>query len=155
MLLLDVVGWLIAAVLVGMTIGLHYEIIKLASDVIVPWSLKRFHDRRAMMLLTVTLMAGHICEIWIFAGAMFGLSYFPAFGSLTGNHEPTFNSFLYFSAVSYTSTGYGDILPVGPLRALAVSEALTGLLMIAWSASFTYLKMEQIWNLRHNTRNTK
>jgi hypothetical protein len=39
----------------------------------------------------------------------------------------------------------GDIAPLGPVRLLAGVEALNGLLMIAWSASFTYLSMENFW----------
>jgi rhodanese-related sulfurtransferase len=35
---------------------------------------------------------------------------------------------LYFSFVTATSVGYGDVLPTGPLRALAVAEAAAGLL---------------------------
>lgn len=155
-MMIEIAGWIIAAVLVGITIAIHYEIIRITSDSIVPWALRKFHDRRVMMLLTAMLMLGHIIEIWIFAFAMMLMSAFPEFGSLTGSHEPTsFNSYLYYSATSYTSTGYGDISPTGLLRAISVSEALAGLLMISWSASFTYLKMEQIWNLRRKSRNQK
>ena len=40
--------------------------------------------------------------------------------------------FLYYSFVTLTTTGYGDIMPVHPLaRALAVLEALTGQLYLA------------------------
>jgi hypothetical protein len=41
--------------------------------------------------------------------------------------------------------GYGDVVPHGPLRLLAGVEALTGLLMIGWSASFTYVSMARFW----------
>jgi hypothetical protein len=42
--------------------------------------------------------------------------------------------------------GLGDIAPLGPVRLLAGVEALNGLLMIAWTASFTYLSMEKFWS---------
>ena len=45
----------------------------------------------------------------------------------------------------YTSVGFGDILPQGHLRLIAGVEGLAGLLMIGWSASFTYLMMEKLW----------
>ncbi len=32
------------------------------------------------------------------------------------------------------------------MRIVAGIEALTGLLLIAWSASFTYLTMERLWS---------
>ena len=52
---------------------------------------------------------------------------------------------LYFSLVTYTSLGYGDIAPLGPARLLAGIESLIGLGLIAWSASFTYLEMQRHW----------
>jgi hypothetical protein len=37
------------------------------------------------------------------------------------------------------------VYPVGKMRLIAGIEALTGLLMIGWSASFTYLQMSRNW----------
>jgi len=53
--------------------------------------------------------------------------------------------YIAFSAETYTSLGLGDIRPVGVLRLLAGTETLTGLILIAWSASFTYLAMSRFW----------
>jgi hypothetical protein len=53
---------------------------------------------------------------------------------------------LYFSAETYSSLGYGDIVPGGDLRLLAGVEVLNGLLLIGWSASYTYIAMERFWN---------
>ena len=47
--------------------------------------------------------------------------------------------------VSYTSLGLGDVWPTGVLRLITGLEALNGLILIAWSASFTYLSMEKFW----------
>lgn len=52
---------------------------------------------------------------------------------------------LYFSAETYTTLGYGDVLPHGDLRLLAGLEALNGMLLIGWTASYTYLSMERFW----------
>jgi len=153
--MMEFFGWIIATVLVLLTVGVHYEIIRLASDVVIPWAFKRFHDRRIMMLSMATLVAGHIIEIWVFALSMMFLTLTPDFGHLSGSVDSNLNTYLYFSAVSYTSTGYGDITPHGALRSVAVSEALAGLMMIAWSASFTYLKMEEIWKLRRTPQPIK
>ncbi len=56
---------------------------------------------------------------------------------------------LYFSAEAYTSLGLGDVTPYGSARLLAGVEALNGLLLIAWSASFLYLEMERYWKRRN------
>jgi voltage-gated potassium channel Kch len=45
---------------------------------------------------------------------------------------PIHDSLYYFSFVTLTTLGYGDIVPVSPLaRSLAVTEALTGVLFLA------------------------
>ncbi|MBI1273679.1 MAG: two pore domain potassium channel family protein [Alphaproteobacteria bacterium] len=147
-MLIYLLGWIIAGALVMATLLVHYEVILAISDRILPWVQKRHAGRRAMVLIVAALIGGHIIEIWVFALAMKAVAMFPALGSLAGDFDASLGAFGYFSAVNYTSLGYGDIIPHGAFAAIAVAEALTGLLMIAWSASFTYIKMEQIWTAR-------
>ena len=45
-------------------------------------------------------------------------------------------SALYFSAVTYTTTGYGDLVLPPEWRLLGAVEALTGILMCGWSTGF-------------------
>lgn len=144
----DLIAWALATVMVIVSVLVHYETMMLISDHLVPWGLRHAQGRRTIVLSLMALMLGHIVEIWLFAGALLGLSLVPAFGGFGGIFGGSVSDFLYFSAVNYTSLGYGDVHPLGSLRAIAVTEALTGLMMIAWSASFTYLKMEQIWQTR-------
>ena len=47
--------------------------------------------------------------------------------------------------MSYTTVGFGDVSPVGSIRLLAGTCALTGFVMITWSASFLFLEMERFW----------
>jgi hypothetical protein len=65
---------------------------------------------------------------------------------LGGEFRDRFATYLYFSAETYTSLGFGDIYPLGEIRMVVGVEALTGLLMIAWTASFTYLEMQRYWD---------
>ena len=44
------------------------------------------------------------------------------------------------------SLGFGDISPYGSLRFMTALETLTGLLLIAWTASFIYLEMQATWD---------
>jgi len=53
---------------------------------------------------------------------------------------------MYFSAETFTSLGFGDLVPVGSIRPLAGVEALNGLLLIGWSASYAYIAMERFWS---------
>jgi hypothetical protein len=53
--------------------------------------------------------------------------------------------FAAFLAETYTSLGYGDVVPRGDVRLLAGIEALNGLLLIGWSVSYTFIAMERFW----------
>jgi Ion channel len=48
------------------------------------------------------------------------------------------SSALYFSAVTYTTTGYGDIVLPEEWRLIGAIEALTGILMCGWSTGFFF-----------------
>jgi hypothetical protein len=48
------------------------------------------------------------------------------------------SSALYFSAVTYTTTGYGDLVLTQEWRLLGGVEALTGILMCGWSTGFFF-----------------
>jgi len=47
--------------------------------------------------------------------------------------------------MTYTALGFGDITLIGPLRLFTVIEVITGLLLIAWTASAVFLAMRQFW----------
>ena len=55
---------------------------------------------------------------------------------------------VYLSATTYTTLGFGDLAPVGPIRFTAGTMALTGFVLITWSASFTFLEMSRDWRDR-------
>lgn len=66
-------------------------------------------------------------------------------GYLQGELQAGLRDYFYYSAVSLTSLGFGDLTPIGHLRLLTAVEALTGLVLIAWTASFAYLQMQRFW----------
>lgn len=47
-------------------------------------------------------------------------------------------SAIYFSAVTYTTTGYGDLVLPEEWRLVGAVEALTGILMCGWSTAFFF-----------------
>ena len=51
---------------------------------------------------------------------------------------PDLSSALYFSAVTYTTTGYGDLVLPEEWRLVGAVEALTGILMCGWSTGFFF-----------------
>ena len=54
---------------------------------------------------------------------------------LEGNFEGSIADHLYFSYAAFTTVGFSDIVPTRPLRLLAGMEALTGSVLITWTAS--------------------
>jgi hypothetical protein len=93
----------------------------------------------------------HAIEIMLFACGYAAADYFPAAGSIGGVGEHGRIRLLdvwYFSAITYTTVGYGDLAPVGALRFMAAAESLAGFVLVSWSASFTYLVMERFWGQR-------
>ena len=51
---------------------------------------------------------------------------------------PDLPTALYFSAVTYTTTGYGDLVLPQEWRLVGGVEALTGILMCGWSTGFFF-----------------
>ena len=57
---------------------------------------------------------------------------------------PDLASGLYFSAVTYTTTGYGDLVLPSEWRLLGGVEALTGILLCGWSTGFFFVVVGRI-----------
>ena len=51
---------------------------------------------------------------------------------------PDLATAMYFSAVTYTTTGYGDLVLPENWRLVGAVEALTGILMCGWSTGFFF-----------------
>jgi hypothetical protein len=91
----------------------------------------------------------HVLEIWLFALGYFFTLQFPAMGGLVGNlsgHSILLDC-AYLSFVTFTTLGYGEIVAQGYLRYLTGVEALTGFILITWSASFLFIEMQKYWTV--------
>ena len=131
----------VSALLIALSLYLHFKVLR---SVALTMS-ELHHNIRYQMLTVMTLIfVTHLIEIILFAIAFWAMAN-AGTGSLIGAHTSTAADYFYFSIASYTTLGIGDITPDGSMRLVAGIEALTGLLLIAWSASFTYLTMERIW----------
>ena len=91
-------------------------------------------------------ICAHVVEVCLFGLAFYWMARLGGFGELSGNFDGSLLDSIYFSFTNYTTVGYGDIEPQGSLRFLAGIEALTGLSLITWSASFMFMEMTQFWN---------
>lgn len=136
---------LLAIGLVTINVLLHYEVLNSLSNILqrLAWV-----GRPRIALLICALLVVHIVEIWIFAGGIMFAEWHGGLGDLKGGHTQQLLDYVYYSSMTYTTVGYGDFYPVGPLRFIAAMEALLGLMLITWSASFTYLEMQRFWSDR-------
>ena len=130
-------------VAVGLAVLVHYEGLSLVSR----WLGRHHgpHSRRKVLYAIYAMLALHITEIWIFGLAVWMLLFYPGTGSVAGAHPLQLFDAVYLAAMTYTTVGFGDVAPVGPVRFLAGTMSLTGFVLITWSASFTYLEMERFW----------
>lgn len=128
---------------------MHHETLMFVTQ----WLLPRFNmPRRWHVAATVIiLISAHVAEIIVYGAGLFCVGEFLHFGSLSGDGTPTFQTYLYFSFASYTSLGIGDIFPLGHIRLLTGIEALLGLLMIGWTASFLFLEMRSFWSVERDS----
>ncbi len=133
---------LIAAGLAVLIVFLHYEVLNILSRTLARLA---WVGRRRIAILFGTLLLVHIVEIWIFAGGFMLANWHGGLGELKGNHVSGILDYVYFSSMTFTTVGYGDLIPEGPIRFVAAMEALSGLMLITWSASFIYLEMARFW----------
>jgi hypothetical protein len=74
----------------------------------------------------------HVLEVLVWAGAYVALG---AIGSL--------EEAIYFSIVSFTTVGYGDVVLPRDWRILGASEAAAGILIFGWSVALLIVLIER------------
>ncbi len=84
----------------------------------------------------------HILLVWISIIVIFGLTYFYAssdtsylYYNIQQNQVTELVDAIYFSFITATSTGFGDIVPTGGFKLIAIVEVISGLLLLAFVTS--------------------
>lgn len=134
---------LICLVLLVLTTVLHYEVLRWLSAGLPALGIR---PRAKLVVVIIAAFVAHVAEIGLYALAIVALVRVGGLGTLGDPARFGFDVALYFSAETFTSLGYGDVVPSGDMRLLAGAEALNGLLLIGWSASYAYIAMERFWN---------
>ena len=138
---------LINTVVISLAVIIHYEALNRLSL----WLPKLTIPKRYRIAIGIFgALVAHVIEVWLFGVAYYLKLKSGEFGSLVGQSKSILSeidllSCVYFSFTTYSSLGYGDIVPIGHIRYLAGLEALTGLVLIAWTASFMYYEMQRDW----------
>ena len=109
--------------------------------------------RQQVVIGVMLALMAHIIEIYIFAGGYYYALEYGDIGSFTGDAKmEDFFDCVYLSFVVYSTLGFGDIVPEGWVRFMVGTEAVTGLVQIAWTASFLYFQMAENWGPRSTER---
>jgi hypothetical protein len=87
---------------------------------------------------TVVVMIGlHALQIAIWAFAYRQL--------LPDGELPSFEAALYFSFVTFTTLGYGDITLTEGWRLLSGIQALNGILLVGWTTAYLFAVVQRTW----------
>ncbi len=108
-----------------------------------------WQGRMAIMLLIRTvlvLIALHTIEIMLWAGSYIIL--------MPDGELASFEQAVYFSFVTFTTLGYGDITLSEGWRILSGIEALNGILLIGWTTAMLFAVVQHMWRgLASNNNN--
>lgn len=138
------VALIFSTVLVVACVLIHYEVLRFTSTLLGRMTIP---PRPRILVVMFAVFLAHTIEVWVYAIAYYLLRDHLGIGGFGGTLENQFTDYLYFSTATYSSLGYGDVYPLGGLRLVAGIETVAGLVLIGWSASFTYLTMEKFWIL--------
>lgn len=98
----------------------------------------------AVTWTAVVLMLLHVVQVTLWALAYRVL--------LPGDQLDTFGEAMYFSLVTFTTLGYGDItLADEHWRLLSGIEALNGILLVGWTTALLFLVVQKGWG-QHTDR---
>jgi hypothetical protein len=121
------------------------------------WAILPRLEGRLRIQILFTMLAsfvGHTICVWLFGLTYYALDKYLDFGTLGGNITHELLEYVYFSSVSYSSLGLGDVYPTEGLQLLVGVEAILGLILIGWTITFTYLVTEK-YLVHHRERKNK
>lgn len=94
-------------------------------------------SRVGRVVLIMYLVA--IVEVLIWGAAYLAL------GSVEGIEKA-----IYFSAVTFTTLGYGDVVLDGSRRLLSSFEAVNGIIMFGWSTAIVIATVQRVYSRRED-----
>ena len=116
----------IAVTVVTHTLGL-IQITK-SMEALIGWLRLHTHSLGktvAMVSTVLCLFLLHTVEVWTWAGAL-----------LAVHAISDFEQALYFSTVTFSTVGYGDVTLTPPWRLFGALEGVNGFLLIGWSTAY-------------------
>lgn len=93
------------------------------------------------IIIILWLFVLHTLEVWLWAGVYWRLT-----------DLPDFETALYFSTVSFTTLGYGDVVLDANWRFLSALQATNGILLFGWSTAFLFAVVRRVWDAEMSER---
>ena len=123
----------IAAAIVSVCLMIHLAGLLLMAEWLLQWreDLERSPSRKLIAFLIGTLFGG-ILLLHFIQTSLWAIFYY------TQNLFSDFETSLYFSMVSFTTIGYGDVLLPQKWRLLGVVEGFSGVLLCGISTGFIF-----------------
>ncbi|WP_300670554.1 potassium channel family protein [Soonwooa sp.] len=87
------------------------------------------------LMMFFTLLHGGQCTLW---AAVYYLN--PHISSLA-----SFSESIYFSLITFTTIGYGDVVIDSEWRILAGLEAINGIMLVGWSTAMVFSFLQVIY----------
>lgn len=97
----------------------------------------RMGELNVLAFTAVALLVIHTVETVIWAVTYFWV--------VKGETFRTLEDAVYFSTVTFTALGYGDLVLTGQWRMLSAFQAMTGLLIFGWSTALLFAVVQRIW----------
>ena len=128
---------LLGAALIAITVAIHGAVmgwLLWRLQHVADASITLWHAYAVLTQIAIWSVVAHLVEI-----AVWALAY------LWAEVHPGFELALYFSAVTYATIGYGDVVPPADWRLLSAMEGLVGILMCAWSGGFIFAVVSRLY----------
>ena len=121
-----------------------HAVFMMAINSVLEWRLARFgptrgHIDRAVLVsvLALWMFLAIVIEVWMWALLYL---YDPSITTL-----PDMETAFYFSMVTFTTLGYGDVVLTGQWRALASIQAANGVIVFGWTTALIFYFMQRIY----------
>jgi len=121
-----------------------HAVFMMAINSVLEWRLARFgptrgHIDRAVLVsvLALWMFLAIVIEVWMWALLYL---YDPSITTL-----PDMETAFYFSMVTFTTLGYGDVVLTGQWRTLASIQAANGVIVFGWTTALIFYFMQRIY----------
>ena len=122
----------LGSLVIAVTVAIHAELFAMMThrfDWLIGISrrrMRRFANTGLLIGTVLFILAVLPLDVWIWAYVLWAL------GAVEGGFEPA----LYFSLVSFTTVGFGDITLAQDWRILSALISVNGLILFGWSTAY-------------------